>query len=207
MKYLLLINLILNFFVTQNISTSTYPKQDIELLKLITKPIESKFLVKLGACYRDGTNVQQDYVKAFTLFQIAADRGDILAQRALGSAYRFGQGVEKNIVSAIKWYKLSAEQGDVVSQTFLGNLYRYDKTIPQNYDESFKWYQLAAEQEYKYAQFALAFMYYRGQGVSQSNDEAKKWFHKACVQGSKEGCVFYSKIISDDENLTTNPQM
>jgi TPR repeat protein len=48
---------------------------------------------RLGALYRDGLGVVQDYAEAREWFQKAADAGNANAMNNLGALYQNGQGV------------------------------------------------------------------------------------------------------------------
>ncbi|GBC32762.2 hypothetical protein RIR_jg12158.t1 [Rhizophagus irregularis DAOM 181602=DAOM 197198] len=65
----------------------------------------------IGVMYESGNGVDQDYDKAFELYQQAANSGNYLAQYNLANMYKRGMGIEKDINQAIYWYEKSAKQG------------------------------------------------------------------------------------------------
>ena len=64
----------------------------------------------LGTMYYKGIGVQQDYAKAVSWYEKAANKEYPAAQYDLGVCYYYGQGVSKNRDKAIELWRLSAEQ-------------------------------------------------------------------------------------------------
>ena len=60
----------------------------------------------LGLLFHYGTDVEQDYEKAFKWYYKAAQQGHAKAQCNLGLLYSKGLGVPENKQAAIKWYSL-----------------------------------------------------------------------------------------------------
>lgn len=72
-----------------------YKKLKTKELEVYAKQGDAKAQFKLGACFYNGTGVEQDYKKAFEWFLKAAEQGDLWAQNDLGNCYLDGLGVEK----------------------------------------------------------------------------------------------------------------
>ena len=73
----------------------------------------------LGAMYRYGRGVPQNYKTALKWYTLAAEQGNADAQYNLGQMYRKGQGHlfnTGNNKTALKWYTLAAEQGHTWAQ-------------------------------------------------------------------------------------------
>ena len=49
--------------------------------------------------------LNNDKEKAFDLYKMAAEGGNVDAQKCLATLYEKGEGTQKNIDSAIYWYK------------------------------------------------------------------------------------------------------
>lgn len=60
-----------------------------------------------------------DMAEAVRIHQVAAEKGDSVAQNFLGIAYEEGLGVEKDYGEAARWYRLAAEQGHKEAATSL----------------------------------------------------------------------------------------
>jgi TPR repeat protein len=69
--------------------------------------------------YRDGHGVGQSDAEAVRLFRLAADRGDLDAQKNLGDMYQGGRGVPRSLADAISWYQRAARAGLNDAQTAL----------------------------------------------------------------------------------------
>lgn len=91
--------------------------------------------------------------------RIAANQGDVRAQRSLGEFYSYGKGVPQAFEQAAQWFHKAAEQGDVHSQKFLGEYYRDGKGVPQDYGQAVKWFRKAADQGDVSAQKAVTLLY------------------------------------------------
>ena len=70
-------------------------------------------------------NRTEDFNRAFSWYQKAANHGLDVAQWRLGELYARGLGVEKDIDKAQYWRKMAAEQGSVIFQLILAMSYNY----------------------------------------------------------------------------------
>jgi len=67
-------------------------------------------IADLAYCYQTGKYIKQNIVEAIRLYNLAIEKGSILAYYNLGCCYYLGEGVEKNFVEAIKLYKVYFEK-------------------------------------------------------------------------------------------------
>ncbi|WP_337270273.1 tetratricopeptide repeat protein [Oryzifoliimicrobium ureilyticus] len=65
----------------------------------------------LGVWFVNGTNGPRDFVKGFEWIQLAANRGNVVAQNKLAHLYINALGTAPNPVEAAKWYVLSRRAG------------------------------------------------------------------------------------------------
>ena len=65
----------------------------------------------VGAMYRAGQGIPQDYNEAMRLLRLAADQGQSFGQYTVGFLFSEGQGVPQSYEEAAKWYRLAAVQG------------------------------------------------------------------------------------------------
>ena len=63
----------------------------------------------LGLCYGEGIGIERDYEKAFQLFKLAAEKGNIPALYSCGYCYKHGRGVEKDHQKAMECYNKAME--------------------------------------------------------------------------------------------------
>jgi len=76
--------------------------------------------VLLGMRYTSGA--LQNYEKAVSLFQAAADKNNADGEYYMAVAYLNGFGVPKDEAQAAAWFKRSADRGHAVSQYWFGEL-------------------------------------------------------------------------------------
>lgn len=120
-----------------------------------------------------------DYVKAFSWYGKAAERGNGHAQSQLAYLYLNGLGTVKNLSQAVYWDRLAAEKGVARSQNNLSAAYTRGEGIEKNPTQAFYWYSKAAEQGTTEAQFNLAGSYYLGHGVAKNDELSYVWY--SCV--------------------------
>jgi TPR repeat protein len=113
----------------------------------------------LGAIYRNGYLVPQDYAEAVKWLRRSAEQGFARAQGALGAMYYLGAGVPNDLAQALEWFRLAAANGDDVAQGFLGELYETGSGVPQDDFEAYRWYSRSAAQGNTNAIAALATIY------------------------------------------------
>ena len=66
----------------------------------------------IGALYRDGQGVVQDYREAVRWYRLAAEQGLAHAQSNLASQYAHGIGVIEDDVYAHMWFNIAASNGN-----------------------------------------------------------------------------------------------
>lgn len=71
--------------------------------------------------YRDGDSVAKDAVKAFELYQIAVDWGEMKEALNLGRMYKDGDGVAEDAVKAI--FQPALDAGEMAAALNLGVMY------------------------------------------------------------------------------------
>lgn len=172
----------------------------------IDKP---KALCSLGLMYYYGDFVEQDYLKAFSCFELAAEKGIEYARKCLSVMYYYGEGVEKNYLKAKElYYKVTrddellkllkkifpdhlgendlenaVDKNDTEAQIRVGDFF-CERGRKQDYLKAYEWYIKAAEQGNSEAQNKLGIMYVSGKGVQQDYSKAYEWYIKAANQGN-----------------------
>ena len=102
---------------------------------------ESLAILNIGSMHYLGQGVPQDYEKAATWLQLAAEHGDAQSQQTLGWLCFNGLGVPQDYTNAVKWFRLAAEQGDALAQRSLSVMYRTGNGVPRDYLKAYKWFQ------------------------------------------------------------------
>jgi TPR repeat protein len=76
----------------------------------------------LGARYKNGEGVKQDYQEALKWYRKAAEQDYADAQLILGAMHYVGQGVEQDKVKAFEWWSQAARQGNEAARKSLDML-------------------------------------------------------------------------------------
>jgi len=75
----------------------------------------------LGLMYLDGSVLEKDNKKAFSLFYKAGLKNHPIATNYLGLMYINGEGIQKNSIEAIKWFKKSSDSGNTAAASLLND--------------------------------------------------------------------------------------
>ncbi|MGI9353483.1 MAG: hypothetical protein ACR2O3_18130, partial [Rhizobiaceae bacterium] len=126
--------------------------------------------------------------KAFVLFKLAADDGNVTAMARLGEDLFFGRpGVEKDAQRAFKWFSKAADSGSVYSMSALGHMYKIGDGVAKDPTASFSWYKKSADLGNAYAMYATAILYDEGKGTARNNRLAAKYLLDSYHRGNKSG--------------------
>jgi len=106
----------------------------------------------LASRYQLGVGVEQSDQKAVEFYEMAAKRGEPVAQFNLGIFYDQGShGVTQSDKRAIEYYTLAADQGIADAQFNLGVSYYKGQGIETSYSKAREWWTKAAAQGIKEA--------------------------------------------------------
>lgn len=162
------------FFLEKN-SDETGAFMELEILSQASPTA----MVNLGLYYDHGKGGSQDFKKAVTLYQKAADQGYARAQYMLGSCYKSGDGVEKNIDIAVELFQKAAAQGYARAQYSLGGDSLFGRGADRDIKKAREWLEKAANQGHCESQHLLGLIY----SENQDYKNAFYWFQKGINQG------------------------
>jgi len=97
----------------------------------ITK-LNSNYINFLGRCYEEGKCIEINLQKAFELFTLAHERGNIRATNNLAICYKTGICTSINLNKAFELYTLSHEDGIIDVTNNLGDCYKNGKGTNRN---------------------------------------------------------------------------
>jgi serine/threonine protein kinase len=118
--------------------------------------------------------------EARTLFQQAAELGDVGAMEELAENYSTGP-------EALQWFKRAAAAGNSTAMVQLGAMYSLGgDTVPQSDEEAARWYQRAADLKNPAAMYDLAGLYETGQGVARDVNKARQLYQASAALGNLE---------------------
>ncbi len=113
-------------------------------------------LVIYADMYSFGLGKENNFAKAFELYQKAADLGNLEAMCDLGYMYLVGQGVAKDKIKSAYWFKKSADLGYVHSMRDIGQNYLHGQGIEKNIAKAKVYFKLASDNNYSHGTADLA---------------------------------------------------
>jgi TPR repeat protein len=129
-------------------------------------------------------------------YRLAAEQGNMQAQRALAEMYFSGDGVALDYVEAKRWYTKAAERGDGPSQLRLAylNAEGHYKPLKTNYLEAERWFKKAAEQNVGDAQFRLG-NFYLNYKHPPDYKQGVPWLQKAAEGGNRTAMFDLGRLM------------
>ncbi len=115
---------------------------------------------------------------ALSLFEKAAEAGNVRAINNIGLMYERGMGVEKSLPKAVEFYRRAADQGLDIAQANLG-IALSGQTSERDHVEALKWLKMAASQGESRSAYQLGMIYEFGiSGVTPDWREADLWYRQ-----------------------------
>jgi uncharacterized protein len=100
----------------------------------------------LGNVYWEGSDGEEkDHAEAMRHYLVAADKGQVGAQRMVATAYRTGDGLAQDMAKMLYWSRKCAEQGDPTCANSLGYSILIGLDGTYDFVESVTWLILAVE--------------------------------------------------------------
>lgn len=168
-------------------------KEALSLLGKAVKSGNADACLLLGQWYASGTNVNQDYQKAFDCYRLSDIYGNTEGTFSLAVLYENGYGCEKDLALAEKYYIKAADRGNVIA-AYHGLALRYeDGTFLWNEGNYKKYLELAASQGYGFALFDLGRNYREGVfGYPKDKNISFSYIKKGADLGSSNCCEMLS---------------
>ena len=155
------------------------PDNNADVLAMIQARVSKKdheainFLA--GQYYYGGRGLQKDMVRAFELYNEAAELGSIQALFSLGNAYLRGDGVETDEARAIHFYEKAALQGHVESRHNLG----FIEGQKENRDRAVRHLLISAKMGYKGSLESIKKIFMAGLATKEQYAEALRGYQDA----------------------------
>lgn len=137
----------------------------------------------IAKIYEEGSDVEQDFTKAFSSYEKAANLGHTRALFNLGCLYENGEGTEQDYQKAYSCYEEAASKGNVDATCCLANLFEEGLGTEKNYEKAFYWYKKAADEKVPYGIYKIARMYMNGIGVEKNYPKGIEYLHQAAELG------------------------
>lgn len=152
----------------------------------------------VGVQYMMGTNVKQNFSKAFEYFQKSSLNGNEDAKCILSYFYQHGLGVSKNAIEASKLMNDLKKSNCGEGEFRIGQYSHLNK----DYSEAIKWFTKSILNGNPHAITNLGCMYLYGQGLEMDKSKARDLFHQA----AKKGCKTAEQYLRNWSSLkTANP--
>lgn len=136
----------------------------------------------------------ENYSRAFELFEPLANGGDDDAQFYMGNMYEYGEGVEQSFEKAYEWFLKSAEAGDLDSQYRVATLYRDGDGVEADELKAFEWFMKAAQQGHMRSQFMVGLRLDLGEVVEQDHEQAAYWYQQSADQGEATAKAYLGEL-------------
>jgi TPR repeat protein len=164
---------------------ATLPAATSDPVLAIAAASSPKDELLLGVRLLTGNGMAIDVAKGAKIIELAAQRGQPVAQNYIGVLYQTGTGVTADMATAVRWYKAAAGQGNRMAMANLGKLYAGGWKAGTDYNAAVRWFTRAAKLGDTDAAFNLAVLYERGDGVPFGLINASKWYFIAAAQGDR----------------------
>lgn len=152
--------------------------------------------------YLDGLLVTKSISRAYSLFLLAAEKGDPAAQYTVSMEYFRGKFLVKNPATALEWLTRSAENGYGPAYRVLGGIYANGSYgIARDNIKAGKWLALAKDQN-KATALDVAEMYLEGRGVNRDIDRAVEYYKELADAYVAEAHLKLGQIYSHGAPLT-----
>jgi len=158
----------------------------------------------LGEMYEFGYGMEEDHIKAFELYRMAATKfGIVIAYFKLGFFYYHGKGVKQNYASAVECLTKAANNEDDDAQVLLAICFHDGDGVRQDHEKAIEWMHKAARQGNENAQCLLGYSYYTGEGVAIDQNKAFEFWHKAAAQGNARAQEALDKFQTTQTSSST----
>lgn len=139
----------------------------------------------LGYMHLFGKGLEQDAVKAETLFKKASEAGFNGATYRLGKMYREGHpGVPQDTQQALLLLQKAADMGGPNAQFQLAQMLEFGEGTQPDVERAVHYYQQAASKKHAYARWNLAYFHQLGRVVEQDSQRALALYALALAEGA-----------------------
>jgi TPR repeat protein len=122
--------------------------------------------------------------RATHFWRLAAEAGDVDAQRRLAGRLRLGLGAPRDEAGAFLWLQRAARAGDPEAQVAVAASYQLGEAGPRDVVAARRWYERAALGGHVGAMLALAYLHQGGEGHPRNHAMALRWYLQAAEAGS-----------------------
>ena len=162
-------------------------------------------LVNYGQMLKKGLGVDRpDQATAASLFQKAADQGDIAGKYELAVCYLNGHGVTADQKHAVELYLEAAYGGDSRAMVELGFCYSQGLGVAKNPNTAFQWFSKGDEKGNLEATANLGVLYMIGTGVAKDPKKGAQLFEKGAHSGNADCMQLYAAALESGLGVPAN---
>lgn len=138
--------------------------------------------------------LDNDYVKAISLYQKSCERGYGKGCYNLGVMYRDGIGVQQNYSAAKLLSKQACNTGFYIGCYDVGVMYERGHGVKQNYSTAKEFYEKACRGGDAPGCYNLGTLYHNGYGVKRNYAKAINLYQEACDGSFEDSCFHLNKL-------------
>jgi len=170
----------------EDITDKEILEQEKALRKKYSRSTDQE-LYELGRNFMQGNGVEKDGLKAYILFKIAADNGNLSGKTGVAICYLHGQGVKQDMSKAVSDFEDLANQGHMKALVNLGICYYNGFGVKQNIKAAFSMWEQASKNGDAQAKSNLGSFYLSGLHVRKNPAKAVSLFGEASNEGNADG--------------------
>ena len=157
-----------------------YSQKEFNKIKASAEAGDPIAQYKLGMCYFDANNVNNNDKEALKWLTLSMNQGNVDAMNLVGLFYFEGIGVEKDEKKALELFKKCVDKNNVDAMRNLGVLLIYSKNEKiKNQEEGYSYLKKAYDAKFDYAYIDLGDLYRRGIYVKKDKAKGFKFYMEA----------------------------
>jgi TPR repeat protein len=133
----------------------------------------------LGYMYDVGCGVPQDFAEARRHYEIAAEKGELVAELNLAFMYTVGRGGPADNERGFHWFMEAAKRGDPRGMNGVGYSYLTGAGVERDSTKAVDWLRAAAEAGQPNAMHSLGTIFLKGENAPQDVEAAYRWLSLA----------------------------
>ncbi|MCE3046813.1 tetratricopeptide repeat protein [Helicobacter kayseriensis] len=104
-------------------------------------------LCGIGMDFEEGSRIYQkgNYKKAFEIFKLSCQNGDMVSCLSIGLMYENAEGVEQDSLMAVKFFTIACDGGEGRGCGALGAMYENGRGVKKNLDTALGLYKKACQ--------------------------------------------------------------
>ena len=129
-----------------------FEKMESIYLTLAEELNDEEDFANLGYCYFTGSELTQDYKKAYYYLNKAHEAGlKEMVSTQLGVMHLFGESIPQNIDKALELFSEAASDEEPNAMCYLAQMYECGKGVEKNINLAKEYYQMASDLGFEYA--------------------------------------------------------